>query len=143
MPTRTAGTPVYRFANLSNGGYFYTGSAAERDATIANYPNMRFEGSTFSVAEPGTGGALPVYRLANLNNGAYLYTTSPQERAAAVGLGFWRDEGISFHAPGTALAKSSDDFAGFQRQHRTAGDQADRPAGRSSLPATPTGSPPR
>jgi hypothetical protein len=107
----TAGSPVYRFANLSNGGYFYTGSAAERDATIANYPNMRFEGSTFSVAEPGTGGALPVYRLANLNNGAYLYTTSPQERAAAVGLGFWRDEGISFHAPGTALAKSSDDFA--------------------------------
>ncbi|MBP8310504.1 MAG: PPC domain-containing protein, partial [Burkholderiaceae bacterium] len=107
----SAGTPVYRFANLDNGGYFYTGSAAERDATIANYPNMRFEGSTFSVADPGTSGALPVFRLANLNNGAYLYTTSAQERAAAVGLGFWRDEGVSFHAPGTVIVKSSDDFA--------------------------------
>lgn len=100
----SAGAPVYRFANLNNGGYFFTGSEAERDATIANYPNMRYEGSTFSVASSTAPGAQPVYRLANLTNGGYLYTTAAAERDAALSLGFWRNEGISFYAPAPSVA---------------------------------------
>ncbi len=106
------GAPVYRFANLNNGGYFYTGSAAERDATIQNYPHLRYEGSTFSVARPELPDAQPVFRLANLLNGAYLYTVSPQERDAAQELGFWRYEGVSFHAPPLSASQPvSDDYA--------------------------------
>lgn len=40
---------VCRFANLNNGGYFYTGSEAEKNATIRDYPNMRFEGSSVTI----------------------------------------------------------------------------------------------
>jgi hypothetical protein len=100
---------VYRFANLNNGGYFFTGSLAERDATIANYPNMRYEGSTFSVASSTAPSAQPVYRLANLTNGGYLYTTAAAERDAALSLGFWRNEGVSFYAPAPSVVTDPSD----------------------------------
>lgn len=100
----TPSQPVYRFANLWTGGYFYTASEAERESVLQNYPHFRFEGSSFAVAPADAPDASAVYRLANLNNGAYLYTTSLSERDAAVGLGFWRDEGLSFYVPnGTGL----------------------------------------
>lgn len=118
-PEIESGAPVYRFANLSNGGYFYTGSAAERDATSANYPNMRFEGTTFSAAVADTPGALPVFRLANLQNGAYLYTTAPAERVAALQLGFWRDEGVSFYAPAATASDTSHELAGVSPDDTT------------------------
>jgi hypothetical protein len=92
------GQPVYRFANLGNGGYFYTASVAERDFVRNTRPDMRYEGSTFSVDGQTAVGSAPVYRLANLRNGAYLYTVDNAERQFAVGLGFWRDEGLSFYA---------------------------------------------
>ena len=95
------GIPVYRFANVFNGGYFFTADPGERDVVIATRSiDMRYEGSSFSVVTQGTAGSLPVYRLANLNNGAYLYTVNQVEVAAAKALGFWRDEGIKFFAPG-------------------------------------------
>jgi hypothetical protein len=93
-----AAVPVYRFANLNNGGYFYTANPAERDLVIRAYPHLRFEGSTFAVAAPGASNTTAIYRLANLSNGAYLLTSDPAERAYALGLGFWRDEGIAFQA---------------------------------------------
>ena len=43
-----AGTvPVYRFADTSTGGHFYTTRESERDNVIANYPWFRFEGVGF------------------------------------------------------------------------------------------------
>ncbi len=93
-----SGQPVYRFANLGNGGYFYTASVAERDFVRNTRPDLRYEGSTFSVDGQTAVGSAPVYRLANLRNGAYLYTVDNAERQFAVGLGFWRDEGLSFYA---------------------------------------------
>ena len=98
-----SGTPVYRFANLSNGGYFYTANEVERDFVLRSRPELRFEGSTFTVADIGTSGAQAVRRLANVANGAYLFTASDAEAAAAIGQGFWRDEGTAFYSP-TGLA---------------------------------------
>ncbi len=95
-----SGTPVYRFANLANGGYFYTASAVERDEVIQTRPDLRFEGTTFNVADAQTADVLQVRRLANLFNGAYLFTTSETEVRSAVASGLWRDEGVSFFAPG-------------------------------------------
>ena len=38
---------VYRFAKISNGAYFYTGNAGERDIVLASYPDFRYEGIAF------------------------------------------------------------------------------------------------
>ena len=89
------GVPVYRFANLATGGYFYTANPAERDLVQQTRPDMRFEGATFAAAGSGPSAA-PVYRLANLANGAYLYTRDLAEVQAAQATGLWRDEGIAF-----------------------------------------------
>ncbi|MBP6816020.1 MAG: hypothetical protein KA169_14120, partial [Burkholderiaceae bacterium] len=69
---------VYRFAKISNGAYFYTGNAGERDIVLASYPDFRYEGVAFQqiVGSPGT----PVFRFANLVTGGYFYTASPEER---------------------------------------------------------------
>ncbi len=102
--------PVYRFANLTNGGYFYTASPGERDSVFSNYPNFRYEGATFFVPAISSAETVPVYRLANLSTGGYLFTTSTVERSYAVGLGFWRDEGVAFNAPRSiAVALGNDD----------------------------------
>ena len=74
----TSTTDVYRFAKISNGAYFYTGSAGERDIVLASYPDFRYEGVAFQqiVGAPGT----QVFRFANLVTGGYFYTASPEER---------------------------------------------------------------
>ncbi|NTW29251.1 MAG: tandem-95 repeat protein [Coriobacteriia bacterium] len=47
----TGSTPVYRFYNVTNGSHFYTASDTERDAVIANWPNVyRYEGPAFWLA---------------------------------------------------------------------------------------------
>lgn len=69
---------VYRFAKISNGAYFYTGSAWERDQILASYPDFRYEGVAFQQLS-NTPGA-PVFRFANLANGGYFYTASVEER---------------------------------------------------------------
>lgn len=48
-------------------------------------------------------------RLANLTNGGYLYTTAAAERDAALSLGFWRNEGISFYAPTPSVVTDPSD----------------------------------
>ena len=65
---------------------------------IRGFPEFRFEGTSFSVGAAGGADARPVYRLANLSNGAYLFTGSVDERTYALGLGYWRDEGVAFEA---------------------------------------------
>lgn len=73
-----AGTPIYRFAKISNGAYFYTGSAEEKEQIARYYPDFRYEGEAF-LSSTGAG-SVPVYRFANLNNGGYFYTANPAER---------------------------------------------------------------
>ncbi len=69
---------VYRFAKQSNGAYFYTGSAGERDIILASYPDFRYEGVAFQQYTGARG--TPVFRFANLANGGYFYTASVSER---------------------------------------------------------------
>ncbi len=105
----TGYSPVYRFANLSNGGYFYTASAGERDLVLSDYPQYRYEGASFYVPSAAGPDTVPVYRLANVQTGGYLFTTSTAERQFANTLGFFRDEGIAFHAPATIALSAQDD----------------------------------
>jgi hypothetical protein len=89
--------PVYRFAKISNGAYFYTANQAEFEEVNANYPDFRFEGVAFQAA--ATGGT-PVFRYAKTDTGAYFYTTSVEERAyIAANFPNFRDEGAVFNVP--------------------------------------------
>ena len=88
MPTEKATTPttsgvtnaqpVFRFAKISNGAYFYTGSVAEKDLILRTYSDFRCEGVAFYRTSDDSG--TPVYRFANLLNGGYFYTASTSER---------------------------------------------------------------
>jgi Tol biopolymer transport system component len=69
--------PIFRFARISNGAYFYTGSAAEADAIKLGNPDFRFEGIAFYG---NASGGTTVFRFANLTNGGYFYTASLAER---------------------------------------------------------------
>jgi Repeat of unknown function (DUF5648) len=69
---------VYRFAKISNGAYFYTGSEVEAQEILNNYPDFRYEGPAFE-RDTGTLGQA-VFRFANLRNGGYFFTGSVEER---------------------------------------------------------------
>jgi hypothetical protein len=69
---------VYRFANVGNGAYFYTGSEDEVRQILDLYPHFRFEGP--SLEKDVTGGGQAVYRFAKLDNGGYFFTGSDEER---------------------------------------------------------------
>ncbi|MBP8308187.1 MAG: trypsin-like serine protease [Burkholderiaceae bacterium] len=92
--------PVYRYAKLASGMYFYTASESERQSIASAYPDFRFEGSVFfGETQPGPGLA-PVYRYANLRNGGYFYTASEAERASiAASYPDLRFEGVAFQVP--------------------------------------------
>jgi hypothetical protein len=69
--------PIYRFARISNGAYFYTGSSVEADQIKATYSDFRYEGIAFYGYDSG---GRTVFRFANLTNGGYFYTASTVER---------------------------------------------------------------
>ena len=94
--------PVYRYAKLSGGMYFYTASESERQAIARDYPDFRFEGPVFYGEAQSGPGLAPVYRYANLRNGGYFYTASEEERSAiAAGFPDLRFEGTAFQIPVT------------------------------------------
>ena len=70
--------PVFRFAKISNGAYFFTGSAGEKDIILTSFPDFRCEGLAFFRTSDNSG--VPVYRFANLVSGGYFFTASPEER---------------------------------------------------------------
>lgn len=70
--------PVFRFAKLSNGAYFFTGNASEKDTILLKYSDFRCEGIAFYRTSDNSGE--PVFRFANLLTGAYFYTTNTTER---------------------------------------------------------------
>ncbi len=73
-----ASAPVFRFAKISNGAYFFTGSAGEKDIILTTFPDFRCEGLAFFRTSDNSG--VPVYRFANLVSGGYFFTASPEER---------------------------------------------------------------
>ncbi len=96
---------VYRFAKISTGAYFYTGSDEEAATIIRSYPDFRYEGVAFE-RDPLTIGK-PVYRFANLNNGGYFYTGSVEERDQVIAAySNMRYEGTTF-----AVANRFESFA--------------------------------
>ncbi len=88
-------SPVFRFAKISNGAYFYTASAQEVEYIIGNVSDFRYEGVAFQQV---TGGA-PVYRFANLDTRGYFYTANEAEKAYVQTLKQWRFEGLAFSVP--------------------------------------------
>lgn len=95
--------PVYRFAKISNGAYFYTGSESEKNVIQQSYPDFRYEGVAFHRAEQGAEDAVPVHRYANLNTGGYFYTASEAERSVVdAQYPHMRYEGVSFSVVGAA-----------------------------------------
>lgn len=90
-------SPVFRFAKISNGAYFYTASVVEAETINVLYPDFRYEGVAFQQV---TSGGAPIYRFANLNNGGYIYVSDEAERAyIQAALPQWRFEGVSFNMP--------------------------------------------
>lgn len=77
-PAQVQGAPIYRFAKISSGAYFYTGSQWEADYIRDHLPDFRDEGIAFYQSDEATG--TPVYRFANTLNGGYFYTASAWER---------------------------------------------------------------
>lgn len=69
--------PIFRFARISNGAYFYTGSAAEAETIRSTLSDFRYEGVAFSGYSSG---GQTVFRFANLTNGGYFFTASVEER---------------------------------------------------------------
>ena len=97
---------VYRFAKISNGSYFYTGSDEEAQTIIKSYPDFRYEGPAFERDISGQG--QPVFRFANLRNGGYFYTGSVEERDIVIrDYAHMRYEGSTYSvAPqGSSLSK--------------------------------------
>lgn len=106
MPAAAADTgvaPVYRFAKISNGAYFYTGSEEERSIILNTYPDFRFEGIAFNRTADDAG--QPVYRFANLVNGGYFYTADEAEKQLVIDTRTdMRFEGSTFKVAGAAHA---------------------------------------
>ena len=72
-------TPVYRFAKISNGHYFFTANQTEKQYIESSLHDFRYEGVGFYANTSSA--ATPVYRFANLKNGGYFYTASEPEKS--------------------------------------------------------------
>lgn len=97
--------PVYRFLNKPLGSvHFYTISEAEKDAVIANYPDVfQYEGVAYYAYAPGfqPEDAKPVYRFLNLSLGsAHFYTISEVEKDAVIANypDVFQYEGVAYYA---------------------------------------------
>jgi Repeat of unknown function (DUF5648) len=69
--------PIYRFARISNGAYFYTGSAAEANSIRATNNDFRYKGVAFNGYSSS---GQTVFRFANVLNAGYFFTASVAER---------------------------------------------------------------
>jgi hypothetical protein len=100
---------VYRFAKISTGAYFYTGSEVEVQTILNAYPDFRYEGPAFERDTSGQG--QPVYRFANTANGGYFYTGSAAERDQVLALyPNMRFEGSTFSVAPPAQADANPVF---------------------------------
>jgi hypothetical protein len=86
--------PLYRLLNRTTGDHFYTASAAERDAAVAQH-GYTDEGTACAVFAAQAAGTVPLYRLANARTGDHFYTALAAEREAAVTQLGYGSEGIA------------------------------------------------
>lgn len=90
---------VYRFYLKQRGGHFYTASAAERDAVIAQLSDSyQYEGPAFHAYGSANAFTKPVYRFYNSQTGYHMYTADEQERShIAANLPTFRFEGVAYY----------------------------------------------
>ena len=107
-PINSAETTVYRFYDSSAGAHFYTVDEVEKEYVNENLDNYTFEGESYSVVDPITGGGTEeVYRFFNPTTGVHLYTTSENERDVVRDtLDNFTYEGVKFYAHETEVAGS-------------------------------------
>jgi Repeat of unknown function (DUF5648) len=100
-PKAVGTAPVFRYAKISSGAYFYTGSPAEAEYINSSLPDFRYEGVAFQQVTGGTG--VPVYRFAKLDSGGYFYTASEIEKNQVISLysARFRFEGEAFRVEST------------------------------------------
>jgi subtilisin family serine protease len=104
VPEEICRSPLYRFANLTNGAYLYTLSESEKSYIIISLSSIwRYEGLKFYVYATQQTDTVPAYRFANLKNGAYLYTISESEKINIINnlADTWRYEGLKFYVYAT------------------------------------------
>jgi hypothetical protein len=82
--------PLYAMSNPSNGDFFYTTNATERDS--AKGTGYTDQGTIGYIASNQQRETVALYRLV-LSSGSHFYTTSAQERAKVIAQG-GRDEGV-------------------------------------------------
>ena len=94
---------VYHFFDTADGNCFYTGSISEREAVIANRPDLIFEPTSVFVADTTPQpGDIAVYRLFSKTYGFHLYTAiaTKQFSVTTAGNSVYRadlvSEGVSF-----------------------------------------------
>jgi len=103
-PDRESETsPVYRFYNIQQGGYFYTVSKKTRDWVIKTKSDIwDYQGVGFYAYSSRKSGTLPVYKFQNRANSSYYYTISEKTRdwliETEVKQEDWRYDGIGFYA---------------------------------------------
>ena len=104
----SAETTVYRFYDGSKGAHFYTVDEVEKEYVDENLDNYSFEGESYSVVDPITGGGTEeVYRFFNPTTGVHLYTTSEVERdSVRENLDNFTYEGVKFYAHETEVEGS-------------------------------------
>jgi hypothetical protein len=100
--------PIYRFFNTLAASHFYTASAAERDAVIANVRTLQYEGVAFYASPEPARGLSPVYRFYNSSNGVHLYTISESEKNNIQrNIPALKFEGIAYYASQVAATATS------------------------------------
>ena len=95
---------VYRFYLKKSGGHFYTASAAERDAVIAQLSeSYQYEGPAFHAYASANAFTKPVYRFYNTQTGYHMYTADEGERNHIVAnLPTLRFEGVAYYVGATS-----------------------------------------
>jgi len=92
MATQVSGTtPLYALSN-SNGDFFYTADASEKQRAVSSlgYTDQGIAGYVSTTQQSGT---VPFYRLVHSSNGLHFYTADPNEHAKVVAQGQYKDEG--------------------------------------------------
>ena len=115
-----ARVPVYRFYQWRNGSHFYTSSAAERDAVIANLSNSyKFEGTAYVLNRLDPVNGAPLFRFFNKRNGSHFYTVSFVERDHVISQlsGTYAYEGVAYFVSAAPARAASQVFRFYNKRN--------------------------
>lgn len=118
----TVGTQIYRFFDTDTGTHFYTASATERDATIADRPDLTYEGVGLNGTQAPSvdPNSLPVYRFFDVNDGTHFYTVSATEEAGIMAnRPDLKYEGVAFYEHATQQPGDAAVYRFFDNQDGT------------------------